>query len=73
VLDKLLAPFPIFPGTTVTNATGVSVLSSGFGGVNIQAVPTISIILNNTTVQSTVAVQTPVVGGNSDTLWFMPI
>lgn len=71
-LNKNLS-LPVWPPLSVTNGTGVSVLASGFGGVNIQAVPTIVVVLNNTTVQSTVAVQTPVLGGNTDMIMLYSI
>ena len=60
-------------GLAVTNGTGATVLGGPFGGCNIQALPTITIVLNNTTVQSTVAVETPVMGGANDTVLIMSI
>jgi len=59
---------PIFPAVSVIAATGVSTLYAGaFQGVNIQAVPTLAFgtQLAAGTV-TTVAVQTPVVGGVND-------
>jgi hypothetical protein len=65
IYDKGLS-LPVFPPLSVANSTGVTTLAGPFGGVNIQAVPTIVVVLNNTAVQSTVAVQTPVMGGAAD-------
>jgi hypothetical protein len=59
---------PIFPPVVVAATTGVTTLSgNNFGGVNIQAVPSLALgtQLAAGTV-GTVAVQTPVVGGASD-------
>lgn len=64
-LNKGLS-LPVWPPLSVTNGTGATILAGPFGGVNIQAVPSIVVVLNNTTVQSTVAVETPVVGGAAD-------
>jgi len=63
--DKGLS-IPVFPPVNVANTTGATTLAGPFGGVNIQAAPTITIVLNNTSVQSTVSVQTPVLGGQND-------
>lgn len=59
---------PVFPPIVVAAATGVTTLAGPFGGVNIQAVPTLAYgtQLAAGTV-ATVAVQTPVVGGANDT------
>lgn len=61
---------PIFPPVSVVAATGVTTLAGPFGGVNIQAVPSLAFgtQLAAGTV-TTVAVQTPVVGGANDTCW----
>jgi hypothetical protein len=59
---------PQFPTTVTAATTGITTLSgNNFGGVNIQAVPTLALgtQLAAGTV-TTVAVQTPVVGGASD-------
>jgi hypothetical protein len=64
---------PIFPPVVVAATTGVTTLSgNNFGGVNIQAVPTLALgtQLAAGTV-GTVAVQTPVVGGASDVVKFL--
>lgn len=67
--DKGLSYFPVFPPLSVVAGTGVTTLANpAFGGVNIQtATPTIAFgtQLAAGTV-TTVAVQTPVVGGNND-------
>lgn len=64
--DKGLS-LPVFPPLSVVAGTGVCTLAGPFGGVNIQAVPTIALgtQLAAGTV-TTVAVQTPVVGGSND-------
>jgi hypothetical protein len=61
---------PVFPPISVAATTGVTTLAGPFGGVNIQVAPTLAFgtQLAAGTV-TTVAVQTPVVGGASDTLW----
>ena len=69
--DKSLL-IPLAPPVNVTNATGVTALASAFGGYGFQATPTITVVLNNTTAQSTVAVQTPVMGGQNDTVTLIP-
>lgn len=63
---------PVFPPLSVVATTGVCTLASNFGGVNIQAIPTIALgtQLAAGTV-ATVAVQTAVVGGASDTITLM--
>jgi hypothetical protein len=71
VFDKALS-LPIFPPINVAATTGVTTLAGPFGGVNIQAVPLLSVFSSASTV-ATAAVQTPVVGGATDTLLFMPI
>ena len=74
ILDKLALPYPIFPPLSVVAGTGVTTLASAYGGVNIQAAATIAFgtQLAAGTV-TTVAVQTPVFGGNNDTLYLMPL
>jgi len=74
LLDKAQNPLPIFPPISVAGTTAVTTLGGPFGGVNIQAVPTLAFgtQLAAGTV-TTVASQTPVVGGNSDTILFIPI
>ena len=60
---------PYFPQLTVASTTGVTTLAGQFGGVNISAVPTIAVGTQSTAgTVSTVAVQTPVVGGQVDTI-----
>jgi hypothetical protein len=61
---------PVFPPIVVAATTAVTTLSAGgFGGVNIQAVPTLAFgtQLAAGTV-TTVAVMTPVVGGQNDVI-----
>ncbi|HEX8807705.1 MAG TPA: hypothetical protein VF760_01785 [Xanthobacteraceae bacterium] len=74
ILDKLALPYPLFPPLSVVAGTGVSTLASAYGGANIQAAATIAFgtQLAAGTV-TTVAVQTPVFGGNNDTLMFLPL
>ncbi|HEX8782750.1 MAG TPA: hypothetical protein VF764_05230, partial [Steroidobacteraceae bacterium] len=74
ILDKLALPYPLFPPLAVTGGTGVSTLASAYGGANIQAAATIAFgtQLAAGTV-TTVAVQTPVFGGNNDTIMFLPL
>lgn len=74
ILDKLANPYPWFPPVSVVAGTGVTTLASGYGGCNIQAAATLAFgtQLAAGTV-TTVAVQTPVFGGNNDTLYFMPL
>lgn len=67
IYDKALS-IPIFPPINVAATTGVVTLAGPFGGVNIQAVPTISVFSSASTV-ATASVQTPVVGGASDTFF----
>jgi hypothetical protein len=74
ILDKLAYPYPIFPPVSVAATTGVTTLASAYGGCNIQAAATLAFgtQLAAGTV-GTVAVQTPVFGGNNDTLMFLPL
>lgn len=69
ILDKLLIPVPNYPPITVTASTAVTTLASGYGGSGFTAAPTLAFgtQLAAGTV-TTVAVQTPVVGGNNDTV-----
>lgn len=71
--DKGLS-LPVWPPLAVVAGTGVTTLAGPFGGVNIQAVPTIALgtQLAAGTV-TTVAVQTPVVGGASDVLTLLSL
>lgn len=68
IMDKYLEQ-PLFPPVTVAATTGVTTLSSGYGGSGMQVAPTLAFgtQLAAGTV-TTVAVQTPVVGGNNDTV-----
>src|SRR5208337_1775583 len=64
---------PVFPPVVVAATTGVTTLSgSGFGGVNLQAIPLLAYgtQLAAGTV-TTVAVQTAVVGGQTDVIKLM--
>jgi hypothetical protein len=74
ILDKLALPYPIFPPVSVVAGTGVTTLASAYGGCNIQAAATLAFgtQLAAGTV-TTVAVQTPVFGGNNDTIMFIPL
>lgn len=65
---------PQFPVVSVVAGTGVTTMTGGFSGVNIQAVPTLGFgtQLAAGTV-TTVAVQTPTVGGVNDYLLFESI
>lgn len=63
---------PVWPPINVAATTGVCTLAGPFGGVNIQAVPSLSVFSSASTV-ATPAVQTPVVGGASDYLLFMSL
>jgi hypothetical protein len=74
IYDKALSGPPIFPTLSVVAGTGVCTLAGSFGGVNIQAVPTIALgtQLAAGTV-TTVAVQTPVVGGQNDVITLMSL
>jgi hypothetical protein len=73
ILDKALS-VPVYPPLSVAATTGVTTLAGPFGGVNFQAVPTIAVGTQSTAgTVSTVAVQTPAVGGASDTVLFMSI
>jgi hypothetical protein len=71
--DKGLS-LPIFGPITVAATTGVTTLSGPFGGVNLQAAPTLAFgtQLAAGTV-TTVAVQTPILGGASDVCLLMSI
>lgn len=71
LLDKALS-IPVYPPLNVAATTGVCTLAGPFGGVNFQAAPTISVFSSASTV-ATPAVQTPVMGGASDTLLFMSL
>jgi hypothetical protein len=73
MLDKAMS-IPIYPPLNVAATTGVTTLAGPFGGVNFQVAPTIALgtQLAAGTV-TTVAVQTPVVGGASDTILLMSI
>jgi len=64
--DKGLS-LPVFPPVNVVAGTGVTTLAGPFGGINLQAIPTLAFgtQLAAGTV-TTVAVQTPVVGGVAD-------
>ena len=68
LMDKNVS-LPVFPPISVAATTGITTLASNFGGVNIQAVPSLAFgtQLAAGTV-TTVAVQTPVVGGATDTI-----
>jgi hypothetical protein len=74
VLDKYLEPYPLFPPVTVVASTGVTTLAGGYGGSGMAMAPTLAFgtQLAAGTV-TTVAVQTPVVGGNSDTVQLFSI
>lgn len=63
---------PIFPPVTVAATTGLPALAGTFGGVNIQAVPTIE-SYSSGAAPSTAAVTTVNVGGASDTSVLCPI
>ena len=69
VLDKFLIPVPNYPPITVAATTAVTTLASGYGGSGFTAAPTLAFgtQLAAGTV-TTVASQTPVVGGNNDTV-----
>jgi hypothetical protein len=69
VLDKFLIPVPNYPPVSVVAGTGVTTIPSGYGGSGFTAVPTLAFgtQLAAGTV-TTVAVQTPVVGGSNDTV-----
>lgn len=64
--DKLTS-IPIFPPITVAATTGLPALAGPFGGVNLQAVPTIQ-SFSAGAAASTAAVTTVVVGGANDTV-----
>lgn len=67
IYDKALSGPPIWPVLSIVATTAVTTLAGSFGGVNIQAVPTLAFgtQLAAGTV-TTVAVQTPTVGGQND-------
>jgi hypothetical protein len=71
ILDKALS-IPIFPPVNVAATTGLPSLSGPFGGVNIQAVPTIT-SFSSGAAPSTAAATTVNVGGASDTLFLYSI
>ncbi len=68
-MDKLLWGLPNYPPLSVTASTAVTTLATGYGGSGFQVAPTLGFgtQLAAGTV-TTVAVQTPVVGGNNDTV-----
>jgi hypothetical protein len=71
ITDKLLS-IPIYPPLSVAGSTGVTTLAGPFGGVNFQAAPTIAVGTQSTAgTVTTVAVQTPVMGGQNDTILLM--
>jgi len=71
MMDKGLS-IPIYPPLSVAATTGVTTLQGPFGGVNFQAAPTIALgtQLAAGTV-TTVAVQTPAMGGQNDVVQLM--
>jgi len=71
-MDKGIST-PIYPPINVANTTAIPTLASGFGGVNIQAIPTYTGIPNSTTGATTVAVQPPTVGGTNSTTFITSV
>jgi hypothetical protein len=71
IYDKAIS-IPIFPPITVAATTGLPALAGPFGGVNIQAVPTIQ-SFSSGAAPGTAAVTTVNVGGANDTIQLMSI
>ena len=70
--DKGLSGPPSFPVLSVAATTAVCTLAGSFAGCNIQAVPTIAVVDQETDgAVTTVAVQTPTVGGQNDVVTLM--